>query len=283
MNMLEAMDARVSTRSFGGGSLAREEAAALSGMLTSVQKETGPFGHKVRLALYENSDDGKPAKLGTYGLISGASAFIVPAVAAGKGSMEDAGFILEKTVLEATAMGWASCWIGGVFSRGKAAGAVGATKGELVPAVIALGKPAARRSLADRIVTGTAKSRSRKPLELIVFALDGIALEEPWLGVASAARGAPSASNKQPWRLLRLPGGAEWVFFLEEDKVYNNSLGDVHLQNLDMGIAMRHFFEAAMAAGIRGGWSPLPSGRGRLEPALRFGEERNWKPIALWK
>jgi len=282
MNMIEAMAARVSTRSFGGGSFARGEADALSAMLDSVQKEKTPFGNKVRLAFYENADDGKPAKLGTYGLISGASAFIVPAVSAGSGAMEDAGFILEKAVLEATALGYASCWIGGVFSRGKAAEAVVAAEGELVPAVIALGKPAARTSLADRIVTGAAKSRSRKALELIVFALDGASLEEPWLGVVSAMQGAPSASNKQPWRLLRVTG-EEWLLFLAEDRVYNNSLGEVHIQNLDMGIAMRHFFEAAKSAGLPGAWGSITAGRDSLKTALRFGEERNWTPIALWE
>jgi nitroreductase len=282
MNMIEAMAARVSTRSFGGGSFTRGEADTLSAMLDSVQKEKTPFGNKVRLALYENADDGKPAKLGTYGLISGASAFIVPAVSKGRGAMEDTGFILEKAVLEATALGFGSCWIGGVFSRGKAAEAVGASEGELVPAVIALGKPAIRRSLADRIVTGAAKSRSRKSLELIVFTLDGASLKEPWLGVAAATQGAPSASNKQPWRLLRVTD-TEWVLFLAEDKIYNNSLGEAHIQNLDMGIAMRHFFEAAKAADLPGGWAPVTENRDSLKTALRFGEERKWTPIALWK
>ena len=283
MNMLEAMSARVSTRSFGAENFSREEMRELAARLSAAQGETAPFGSKVRLALYESGDGGKPVKLGTYGLISGASAFIVPAVPAGPGALEDTGYILEKAVLEATALGFSSCWIGGVFSRGKAAEVVGATRGELVPSVIALGKPAARRSLADRIVTGAAKSRSRKPMELIAFTLGEASLQEPWLSVVSAVRGAPSASNKQPWRLLRLAGGGEWLLFLDEDKVYNNSLGEVHIQNLDMGIAMRHFFEAAKAASLQGGWSPVSTGQDRLKSALLFGEARGWKPISLWK
>ena len=282
MNMLEAMAARVSTRSFDAVKFTGEETRRLEAKLSAAQSEETPFGNRVRLALYEGGEGNKPVKLGTYGLISGASAFIVPAVSAGSGAMEDAGYILEKAVLEATALGFSSCWIGGVFNRGKAAEAVAAVAGELVPGVVALGKPAARRSLADKIVTGTAKSRLRKPLELIAFAQDGMPLGEPWLSVVSAARGAPSASNKQPWRFLRLSGGGEWVLFMEEDWVYNNSLGDVHLQNLDMGIAMRHFFEAAKAAGLPGRWSPLPVGQNAPESALLYGKARSWKPIAVW-
>lgn len=309
MTMIEAMEARVSTRSFDGKGLDALEAAQLAAMLESVATLTAPFGNRVRLVLAGGAvaagaagtgsaamggAASKPAKLGTYGLIAGASAFIVPAVLPGVGAMEDAGFILEKAVLEATVLGWSSCWIGGVFSRSKAAEIVAAADGELVPAVIALGRPAGKRSLADRIVTGTAKSRSRKPLENLVFSHDGSGLKEgslsePWLTVVQALRGAPSASNKQPWRLARLPEGGGWLIFLDEDRMYNNSLGEVHIQNIDIGIGMLHFQEAAAVLGMAGKWEPLPGvGDGLAEEkgvaqALGMGEGRGWKPIALWR
>lgn len=300
MNMIEAMTTRRSTRSFDGHRLTQAETEKLRGILVAAGSEAGPFGRSIRLALYESDGDGKPVKLGTYGLISGASAFIVAAVAVGNGAMEDAGYVLERAVLEATAAGWASCWIGGVFSRGRAAEIVGLAKGEVLPAVIALGLPAIRRSVADRIVTGAAKSRSRKALESLVFAVDGSIPDEPWLGVVQAMQGAPSASNKQPWRLVRLPDRDEWVIFMDEDRVYNNSLGEAHLQNLDIGIGMRHFREAAAFSGLRGQWMKLPAPKGglysevrahegvldaeeRLRSALRYGEERGWIPIALWR
>lgn len=295
MNIIEAMESRVSTRSFDGASLTAPEAAELTAMLGSVARETAPFGNSVRLTLAGGAevmgkgaggegttgDGAKPVRLGTYGLIAGASAFIVPAVLPGVGAMEDAGFIIEKAVLEATALGWASCWIGGVFSRSKAAKIAAAAGGELIPAVIALGRPASKRSLADRIVAGAAKARSRKALADIVFAAEG--LEKAWEGAAAALRNAPSASNKQPWRLLRLAGRDEWLIFLEEDRVYNNSLGAVHIQNIDIGIGMRHFHEAAIASGMKGRWIPLPAADDRIQPALRYGEEKGWIPVALWR
>ena len=285
MTIIEAMESRVSTRSLDGAGLTAPEAAELSAMLESVAGEIAPFGNRVRLALAGGAEvlgnGAKPVRLGTYGLIAGASAFIVPAVLPGIGAMEDAGFIIEKAVLEATALGWASCWIGGVFSRSKAAKIAAAADGELIPAVIALGKPASKRSLADRIVAGAAKARSRKALADIVFAAEG--LEKAWAGAAQALRNAPSASNKQPWRLLRLAGRDEWLIFLEEDKVYNNSLGAVHIQNIDIGIGMRHFQEAATASGMKGRWMPLPVADDRIQSALRYGEEKGWIPVALWR
>jgi hypothetical protein len=289
MNMLSAMEARRSTRTFDGVRLTDAESAALESALRDAVSESGPFGGKVRLALYAGEPDAKPARLGTYGLISGASAYIVAAAAPGAGSMEDTGYVLEKAVLDLTALGWATCWIGGVFARGKAAEIVALAPGELVPAVIAVGKPSDRRSVADRIVTGSARSRTRKPLDQLVFSA-GVALQleggKPggvWTEPLQALRGAPSASNKQPWRLVGFGSGPSWLIFMDEDRIYNHSLGEVHLQNLDIGIGMRHFAEAARSLGLPGRWEPLPGARDEFAAALSFGESRGWTPIALWR
>ena len=289
MNMLAAMEARRSTRSFDGARLTDAETAALESALRGAASEPGPFGRAVRLALYAGEPDAKPARLGTYGLISGASAYVVAAVAPAAGSMEDTGYVLEKAVLDLTALGWATCWIGGVFSRGKAAEIVAKAPGELVPAVIAVGKPADRRSVADRIVTGSARSRTRKPLDQLVFSAGGalgLAGWNPgaaWAEALRALRGAPSASNKQPWRLVGFGDGPSWLIFMDEDRLYNHSLGEVRLQNLDIGIGMRHFAEAARCLGLSGRWEPLPGARDEIAAALGFGEARGWTPIALWR
>jgi len=307
MNMLEAMETRRSTRSFDGYRLTGAEAGAIESVLRGAAAEPAPFGCRVRLALYVGEPDAKPVRLGTYGLISGASAYVVSAANPGSGSMEDTGYILEKAVLDITALGWATCWIGGVFSRGKAAQIVAAAPGELIPAVIAVGRPAGRRSVADRIVTGSARSRTRKSLDQLVFSADGTPRfaaglpGDPWAEVLKALQGAPSASNKQPWRLVGFGSGPSWIAFMDEDRVYNHSLGEVHLQNLDIGIGMRHFAEAARCQGLPGRWEPMPVPRGGflsglgavgstgqgsdedLFSALGFGEARGWTPIALWR
>jgi hypothetical protein len=278
MKAFEAISARVSTRSYDGAALSDREAAGLRSLLGAAAASPGPFGNKVKLGLSLGSGDGKPVKMGTYGLISGASAFAAAAVAPGEGAFEDLGFTLEGFVLEATAAGWNSCWIGGLFSRGAAAAAAGAAGDDLVPAVVALGRAAPRPSLAERIVRGASKARTRKPLEEMAFSTKG-ALPGPWMPALEAVRAAPSASNKQPWRLVWHPGFAAWTLFLDEDRAYNHALGAVRLQNVDMGIAMRHFALAASELGLPGAWegtAAIP------KPVLDFGAERGWKPIALW-
>ena len=87
-------------------------------------------------------------------------------------------------------------------------------------------------------------------------------------------RWAPSASNKQPWRVVR--GRKRWHFYLARTKGYGKGLLTslvklADLQRVDMGIAMCHFELAAREAGIEGRWvtdrplprTPLPVGNTR--------------------
>ena len=74
----------------------------------------------------------------------------------------------------------------------------------------------------------------------------------------AAVRLAPSASNKQPWRLVR--EGERWHFYLQRTRGYGKGsliyrlLGLADLQRVDMGIAMCHFELTALEAGLAGRW-----------------------------
>lgn len=300
MTRLEAMAARVSTRSFDGRPLEEKQVEALKASLALRQSEPSLSGRRVRLTLACPNLGSAPLKMGTYGLVSGVSAFIVPAVECGEMAMVDLGWAVEAAILDATALGISSCWIGGLFNRSAAAEFVRAYDNEIVPALIALGHPAARRSLQDRIVTGMAKSRSRRSLGELVRVMD------EWAGGPTAARGghqpgaantefygeplrrcleavriAPSASNKQPWRFVLSHKGKSEVLtiglYLDEDRLYNNALGEAKMQHIDMGIAMRHFADAARETGLPGSWVLTQD----LPLNVKVSSAR-WIPIAMW-
>jgi nitroreductase len=92
-----------------------------------------------------------------------------------------------------------------------------------------------------------------------------------WTEVLEAVRIGPSASNKQQWRLVLDRRGAEALHLvMDEDERYNNMLGEVKLQELDMGIAMRHVEVAARAFGLGGAWSRLDPDPLLLESPMRY-------------
>jgi hypothetical protein len=69
---------------------------------------------------------------------------------------------------------------------------------------------------------------------------------------------APSASNRQPWRVIR--SGNLWHFYLQRTPNYRNNLLSrwttvADLQRMDMGIAMSHFELTALELGLKGQWA----------------------------
>ena len=74
---------------------------------------------------------------------------------------------------------------------------------------------------------------------------------------------APSASNNQPWRIVREKGGGRFHFYIQRTKNYRERwafIGTADLQRVDMGIAMCHFEAAARGAGMSGSWTVLDPG-----------------------
>ncbi len=222
-----------------------------------------PFASRVHLSLVRAFDaKARKIKLGTYGVIKGAKNFLVGAV---ENDLADAlldfGFLFEAAVLKATDLGLATCWLGGTFSRSAFAEAVQLGPGQVIPAVSPVGVPRESRSLVDRAFRYIAGSDGRKPFgELFFNGEAGLPLTEAKAGafgpVLLAVRRAPSASNKQPWRIVRDADGTAFHFFLKRTIGYRRL--PVDLQQVDMGIAMCHFDLSAREANFSGTWARRP-------------------------
>jgi hypothetical protein len=235
---------RKSVRSFKTGGIPAPARKTLDEFLKT--QTTGPFGNPVRLVLLDvDTAAGESLKqYGAYGLIKGAETYMAGCVVAGSGYAEDYGYCMEKAILEATRLGLGTVWLGGMLSRSKFGAKLAIKTNEVVPAVSPVGMPTDKRSLSDRLIRGFASSAKRKPFEEIFF--KGSSLD-PLTESAAAAqkdllqavRWAPSASNKQPWRLVL--DGAVTHFYLDEDKLYNSKFVGVRIQGIDMGIAMAHY------------------------------------------
>jgi hypothetical protein len=137
--------------------------------------------------------------VGSYGSIRGAPCclvFVGPA-----GSEAQVGYVGEAAVLEATVLGLGTCWVGGLFRPDSLGDRVALGPGERVWAVAAVGLPVERKTLEERLMAGIARSHKRKPAETLA---PGIGSWPAWAARAvTAARLAPSALNRQPWRFRR--------------------------------------------------------------------------------
>jgi hypothetical protein len=164
---------------------------------------------------------------------------------------------MERNILFATTLGLGTCWLGGTLNRAGFARKIGLSSEEFMPAISPVGYPAEKRSLTDRAFRFMAKSDKRKPWQELFFdEQPGNPLSKENAGVLEAAleavRIGPSASNRQPWRIIR--EGASGHFFLARTPGYDKMLGEIRLQEVDMGIALCHFELAAQELKIRGSW-----------------------------
>ncbi len=279
---LQAIRDRVSVRSYDGSPLAAEEARALEAAFA--EAVPGPFGRRPRFALVAREDAGlgKGRKLGTYGVIAGAATFLVGIVEPGELACVDFGYAFEGLILRATELGLGTCWVGGIFDRGLVKRFLGASGRELAPALSPVGRAADGSKIRDQLIRRGAGSLGRKPAGELFFeagpegAWLPLAETGAWAEVLEAVRVGPSASNKQPWRLIldRRGRPARLHLVLEESRFYNNMLGAIKLQELDMGIAMRHVEVAAAAAKLGGAWKRLEA------PPVALGGSRRY--IASW-
>ncbi len=199
-------------------------------------------------------------KLGTYGFISGAPKFIVVTTKRGLPNIrEHVGYVLEKIILHLTDLGIGTCWIAGTFNRENFAEQVGLEEGYTIPIITPVGLPARNRRVVELGIRAIIKAgkKQRHPWSRLFFHGDfSTPLDEAGAGMLATAlemvRLGPSASNKQPWRILKERDGKTCHFLVEPA-----SLGYRGMSRFDIGIAACHFDLALKESGIDGTWKVL--------------------------
>lgn len=210
----------------------------------------GPFGARVRIVLADIGSLSRQEmrRFGTYGIIRGARYYLIGVMEEG-GKPEEFGYSFERVILHATELELGSCWLGGTFKRSPFEEAAGMQGGEQLWAVSPIGYPADGRSFADRMVRLIAGSARRLPGDELFFPVDSSKTTsvQKLRDALELVRIAPSASNKQPWRIYidtAEDGTGRVHFFLNRDKGYREKLEKLEapdLQRSDIGIAMLHF------------------------------------------
>ncbi|HZK34087.1 MAG TPA: nitroreductase family protein, partial [Bacillota bacterium] len=249
----EIIKARKSTRSYDGNDMDRAKVQKLEDFIEQINKEANI---KARFTLRTNKqNNGKAKKLGTYGMIAGASSFIVGILDKDEKDAVEFGYLFEKIILFATDLGLGTCWLGGTFNRSNFQENSGLKENEFIPIVSPVGNIKDKARLVDSIIRAGAGSSKRKPWSDLFF--EGGAtkpLTEDKAGTYATAlemlRIGPSASNKQPWRVIK--DDNKFHFFLSRTKGYGASSYD--MQKNDIGIAKCHFELTAKELGLKGSW-----------------------------
>ena len=184
------------------------------------------------------------------------------AVGSGPRDLEDYGFLLERIVLAATEMELGTCWIGGTFTRSSFSRRISLGRAEKMPAIVAVGIVADPRRARNTTLRRSIGSDNRLPWQEL-FSDGGFHRPLPreeadrFAAALEMVRLGPSASNRQPWRIVR--DGPAWHFYLKRTKGYRGGLGRLlsmsDVQRVDMGIAMCHFALTAADMGLSGSWT----------------------------
>lgn len=216
----------------------------------------------------------KDLKLGTYGIIRGTNYFIAAAHRNDTLHLLNAGYILEKVILYATELELGTCWLAGTFNRSAFAQAMALEENEMLPAIIALGyERTGSFNLMDTVFRNVARSRTRKSWDVLFFEQD---FEHPltpqqagtYAEALEMVRLAPSASNKQPWRIVK--SGQDFHFLFHRPLPHNQNQPFFNLPFVDSGIAMAHFELTCGAIGLHGGWHIQPSHKLDLPATLTY-------------
>jgi nitroreductase len=251
MKITEAIMARRSVRTYNGRALDEAVAHSITDFIAGLQ---APFGAGCRIELVRTAATAEPVRLGTYGAIRGASDYLA-LIVRGDGPLDETGaaYAFEQVVLHCTSLGLGTCWLAGFFDRGGFKKQLSPGPGERLRSVSPVGYAAEKPHRSISTLASGGKPTTRKPFGEIFFdASFGTPLTEKAAGIYALplemVRRAPSANNKQSWRVVLARDGA--LHFYQTP-----SMG---YERLDGGIALCHFEQTCREAGIAGRYEVLP-------------------------
>jgi len=235
---------RRSVRTFDGTALSPEDAQRI---LEHAEKAANPYDIPITWKLLDAREHGLNSPV-----IAGTDLYIAGKMRRVPHAEEAFGYSFEKVVLFAWSLGVGTTWIAGTMNRDAFEKAMALSADEVMPCVSPLGRPAEKMSLKEKVMRKGIKADSRLDFKELFF--DGSPdrpLTEEEAGklreALEAVRLAPSAVNKQPWRVVICGDRAH--FYEKSAKGYVSGDG-WDIQKIDIGIALCHFELAAAECGL---------------------------------
>ncbi len=235
---------RRSVRTFDDKKLSAEDREKLEEHLKTI---TNPFGIPIEFRLLDCDEYGLSSSV-----ITGEHTYIAAKLKKVENFEIAAGYSFEEACLYARSLGLGTVMLAATFSRDKAEEAMELGPDEVLPVVSPVGYASKKHSLRETVMRKTLGADDRKDFDDLFFK-DSFEndLEKEDSGIFGEAlemvRWAPSAANKQPWRVVVKDNAAH---FYEKQTIKTNERGDV--QRLDVGIALCHFNLMMESAGKKG-------------------------------
>ncbi len=212
-----------------------------------ISQVESPFGDGFTILLKQFDLKG-PQKPGTYGVITGASWYLLMAI---NDSLPHAplaaGYAMEQVVLKATEMGLGTCWMALTFKANDFSGSIKFPKGETLKIISPLGYAASRRKILETLTRVTLGSGNR--LDMNKLFSEGqfgqpVLENSTFYNALQMMRLAPSAKNSQPWRAIAI-GNTVYFYYVKKSEA----------SVLDLGIALYHFDSVMKSEGKTGKWN----------------------------
>ncbi len=235
---------RKSVRTFNGAVLRKEDRQKLEQYLETLNN---PFGIPVEFRFLDAKEHGLSSPV-----VVGTDFYIAAKVSRVPQSEIAYGYSFEKFCLYAEEIGIGTVMLAATISRKAFEKAMEVRDTEVMPVASPVGYPAEKRSVRETLMRKGLKADERLPFGELFFEKSFTESLTPenagqFRDALEMVRLAPSAGNKQPWRVVVC---GDRVHFYEKKTMPNNSLGDI--QKVDVGIALAHFELALKENGTEG-------------------------------
>ncbi len=247
----ESVKKRYSVRNYKEQEVELDKRKEIESFVNSLDN---PFGNKVNFHYLDNREMKDEDKLGTYGVIKGAMQYIGTTIKLEPMALEALGYELEAVILYLAHLGLGTCWLGGTFNRKGFAKAMNIEEDEIFPIITPYGYAATKKHMKEIVMRKMIKADQRKEWNQLFYINDfqthltkekAGELEVP----LEMVRLGPSASNKQPWRILIKDNACH--FYEYKQPGYSDSF-PYDIQRVDMGIAAAHFDFSVKEKGLKG-------------------------------
>lgn len=246
-----AVKKRYSVRNYQEKDIETSKKKDMESFINSI---TNPLGGKVHFLYLDNKNITNKEKLGTYGVIKGATEYIGTTIHLEPMALESVGYELETVMLYLAHLNIGTCWLGGTFDREAFADAMNIKEGEVFPIITPYGYAAPTKHEKEVEMRKIVEADHRKEWDQLFFKNNFQSpLTKEDAGVLlfplEMVRLAPSASNKQPWRILVKDNVCH--FYEYKEPGYSDRF-PYDIQRIDIGIAAAHFDLSVKEKQIKG-------------------------------